>query len=597
MTVQHGIGLGVGNTDAIAVLQSSDAPLTDPSTLVEPATLRISATAAMLGAPRSEPGVIGRFVDAVGDPDGITAADGTVYLAEDLVATATASLLATAVQQFPGFAGNPALVSVHPARWDGSRVDALRSALDRAGLSSVRLVPDAVAAVGWYEATQGRLDGGTAAVCDIGAAGLTVSLVGAGDEPHLLVPPTFSPLFGGDSFDDTLSEYVLGVAAADLDGFDPADADIRADLGRLRDGCRAAKEDLSAADAATIPVSIGDSATEVTVTRSQFDEMMRGPLEGALALVVEVLRAHDVDAATLRAVVLTGGGAAIPLLLELAELAGSLPAPAVVAPKPAHTAVHGAAILAAGMVGGAGAAAGSPGAAATAAAGAAAAVGVAGDAVDDDAVTDFLPVVVPQEQPAAFTQAGFGNPVLTVAAGVAAAATPAAAAPAGDPADASPVRGRRTLVAAGVTLALLFATIAGVAMTRGESTDIPPQGVVAPATSTATATTTKHAPTTTTAATRTTEATTPRSTEAALPPPVTTAVPVPPPPVVTTAKPPAPTTTTKTTTKPPAETEEEEEEETTTTEPPTETETETETATETEPTPEPKPDPETDAGV
>lgn len=591
MTVQHGIGLGVGNTDAIAVLQSSDAPLTDPSTLVEPATLRISATAAMLGAPRSEPGVIGRFVDAVGDPDGITAADGTVYLAEDLVATATASLLATAVQQFPGFAGNPALVSVHPARWDGSRVDALRSALDRAGLSSVRLVPDAVATVGWYEATQGPLDGGTIAVCDVGAAGLTVSLIGAGDEPHLLVPPTFSPLFGGDSFDDTVSEYVLGVAAADLDGFDPADADIRADLGRLRDGCRAAKEELSAADAATIPVSIGDSATEVTVTRSQFDEMMRGPLEGALALVVEVLRAHDVDTATLRAVVLTGGGAAIPLLLELAELAGSLPAPAIVAPKPAHTAVHGAAILAAGMVSGGGAAA-LPGAAA---AGAAAAAGIAGDAGDDDAVTDFLPVVVPQEQPAAFTQAGFGNPVLPVAAGVAAAATPAAAAPAGDPADASPVRGRRTLVAAGVTLALLFATIAGVAMTRGESADTPPQGVVAPVTSTTTATTTKHAPTTTTAAPRTTEATTPRSTEASLPPPVTTAVPAPPPPVVTTAKPPAPTTTTKTTTKPPAETEEEEE--TTTTEPPTETETETETATETEPTPEPEPDPETDAGV
>jgi hypothetical protein len=461
MTVGHGIGLGVGDTDAIAILQSSDAPLTDRPVLIRPATLQISATGARLGAPRNEPGVISGFLGAVGDPDGITDADGTTYLAEDLVATATSSLIATAARQFPGFSDTPELVTVHPARWNDDRVAALRGALDRGGLSAVRLVPDAVASAAWLEATQPPAGEGTVAVCDVGATGLTVSLVDAdGDEPRLL-----SSTFSSFSGDDRGAPAVTG-------------------------------ED------ATEPAGAGDF------------------LDSALTLAKETLLADVDEQVTLRGILLTGDGAAIPALAERA--ASTLPAPVVVTPDPARTAVHGAAILAAGIVGGT--------------APAATPVAVVGL---DGTLTDRLPVIEPPRRPLAFTESMFGNPVSAAAAG------PATAAPTAPPRDAS-TPSRRALVAAGIALFLLVVMIAGAAAaTRGDhdtdtsppdsTTAIPaPPAATAPAPGTAAA-----APTTS----RPADSAPPRPTTIGRPP-ATTAVA--PPPVVAT-RPPAVATTTVTT--------------------------------------------------
>ncbi|MGW5075941.1 Hsp70 family protein [Rhodococcus sp. NPDC004095] len=573
MAVGHGIGLGVGDTEAIAVVQSSDAPLTDPPVLVEPATLRVSATAATLGAPAGEPGVLSGFASRVGDPDGVTAADGTVYLAEDLVATATASLLATAVRQFPGLPADPTVVAIHPARWDDTTVAAQRAAFDRAGLAAVSLTPDAVAAVRWFEAAHGATGESVVAVCDFAAAGLTVSLVRTGAEPRLLPPSTFSSLFGGDSFDRTIAEHVLGTAAADLGPLDPADPGVRADVERLHVGCRTAKEQLSTIDETTIDVTVGGAAAAVTLTRADLDEMLRGPLEGALSLVEETLRAHELAPSALHTVLLTGGGAAMPLL---SELTGALPAPATVAPHPNVATVQGAAILAAGGAGRSGTAggAGQSGTAGGAALGAAAAVASAGPGVDvsGDADTDSLPVVPTPATPTAFTEAGPGSTVQP-----AAAVTPAAPAPA---------RNRLVMVAAGVGAALVVAAIAGaVTMSRSGDTPGTPLPHLDPLTTSARAVTTTRATTPPPVAT-TTEIEVDTVTPTTAPPtrtaaPVTTTVALPPP-VATTTR---PVTTTKTTTEP---------EDTTPPEETTTTDDTTTTTTTTTTEPEPEPEPETE---
>src|ERR1700742_1017103 len=75
----------------------------------------------------NEPGlVIGDFVNRVGDPAGIAAADHSLHRSETLVADALRALAYTATDGRP----LPDAVAVtHPAHWDAVAVDALRIAL------------------------------------------------------------------------------------------------------------------------------------------------------------------------------------------------------------------------------------------------------------------------------------------------------------------------------------------------------------------------------------------------------------------------------------------------------------------------------------
>lgn len=406
MGVGYGVGLDVGTNWAIAVGRVAGAPVDGSEPVVEHSTSRLSETGT-----ETEPGA----------------------LPEDVLATATASLLVTTADRIPDLTGDPQVVATHPARWDAETVAAQRAAFDRAGLGPVRLVPDAVAAVAWLEATHGPLDAGVVAVFDLGAAGVTVSLVRVGDTAHLLPPSVYSTLFGGDSFDRMVLEHVLGSAAADLDPFDPSDPGTRAELDALRDRCRAAKEELSTTRSVTVPVHVAGSGTEVTVSRAELDELLHGPLAAALSLTEETVRAHEVDPALLRSVLLIGGGARLPALVELAA---TLPVPAVIAPDPDRVVARGAALLAVGALSAdAEAVLAEPDPPLTAA-----------DTARSEADTDSLPVVPPTAMPTAYTEAGTGQPVRT-------AAPP------------TERRGRGPLIAAVVLAAIAIAAVTAAAVT------------------------------------------------------------------------------------------------------------------------------------
>ncbi|WP_169888577.1 Hsp70 family protein, partial [Rhodococcus tukisamuensis] len=395
-----GLGLRVGDTTATAILQRGGDLLDEPPAVVRAATLLLGEDAAVLGAPADREGVLSRFTSRVGDPAGLSAPDGTSYLAEDLVATAVSGLLLAATAEFPDdFPNNAALpvVATYPSHWDAATVAALREALDHVGQASVTLMPDAVAAVAWLEAAHGPLGDAVVAVYHLGSAGLDVSLVRTGEDAGLLRPSTYTTLFGGDSLDRTVVEHVLSVVAADLGPVDTADPATRAQLTTLRERCREAREQLSTQDTAAVPVEVGGAHTSVTLTRTELDEMLRGQVAGSLTMVEESIRAHELEPAGVRTVLLTGGGSAMPLVAELA--AQTLDLPTVSAPEPGRAVAHGAAILA----GGAGPALLASGGIALAVGGVALAADAAaldGDAapaspLDGDADTDSIPVVTP----------------------------------------------------------------------------------------------------------------------------------------------------------------------------------------------------------
>ena len=112
-------------------------------------------------------------------------------------------------------------------------------------------------------------------------------------------------------------------------------------LARLRRDCRLAKEKLSTAPSVDITAYLPSGAATVRVSRTEFDNAIRPPLEVLIGAVARALRGSP--GAPLQALVLTGGSAQIPLLQRLAGAIKDGPEVTTVH----HAAARGAATLAA----------------------------------------------------------------------------------------------------------------------------------------------------------------------------------------------------------------------------------------------------------
>lgn len=279
-----------------------------------------------------EPGlVITDFVDRVGDPVGIVAADGSVHRSEALVADGLRALAYAAT----GGRGLPDGVAVtYPAHWSATSVDAMGGALNRVPEWSERarpplLIPDAAAALFAARTNPGIPARGTVAVCDFGGSGTSITLMDAAGDYEPVAPTARHHDFSGDMIDQALLTAVI----ANLPGMSGTSA--IGPLSRLRTGCRSAKEQLSSTTATTL----GD----IRLTRSELDDAIRAPLNGLVALLDEALRRNGIR--DLVAVVSVGGGANIPAVTT--TLSGHFRVPVVTTPRPQLTAAIGGALRAA----------------------------------------------------------------------------------------------------------------------------------------------------------------------------------------------------------------------------------------------------------
>lgn len=140
------LGLSVGATNLAAV--TADNALTR-----RPVLTLYRERPPEVGVPSENPRlderglVITDFVDRVGDPLGIVAADGSVHRSEALLADGLRALAYAAT----GGRDLPESVAVtYPAHWESRAVDALGSALSQVGEWSNRppsVIPDAAAAL------------------------------------------------------------------------------------------------------------------------------------------------------------------------------------------------------------------------------------------------------------------------------------------------------------------------------------------------------------------------------------------------------------------------------------------------------------------
>ncbi|OBF53832.1 molecular chaperone [Mycobacterium sp. 852002-50816_SCH5313054-b] len=327
------LGLSIGSTNLAAVTA-------DVAIIRRPVLTLYRQRPPEVGVPSEnpkldEPGlVVTGFVDRVGDPAGIVAADGSVHRSDALIADGLRALA------YAASGGRPLPESVavsYPAHWSAQSVDALSAAL--AGVSEwsdrarrPMLMPDAAAALAAVRTNPGIPARGTVAVCDFGGSGTSITLMDAAGEAPL-APTVRHHDFSGDMIDQAL----LSAAMANMPStgaFAPGSSAVGS-VSRLRVGCRGAKEQLSSDTVATL--------SDVRLTRDELDDAIRAPLNNLLAVLDEALRRNGIR--DLVAVVSVGGGANIPAVTT--RLSGHLRVPVVTTPRPQLAAATGAALRAA----------------------------------------------------------------------------------------------------------------------------------------------------------------------------------------------------------------------------------------------------------
>ena len=112
-------------------------------------------------------------------------------------------------------------------------------------------------------------------------------------------------------------------------------------MARLRQDCVLAKESLSIDTETAIPVFLPNRHFDVQLTRADFEDMIRAPIESTIGTLVRTLRSAQVDPNQLSAVLLVGGSSRIPLVSRM--ISEELGRPTVVDAHPKYAVALGAA--------------------------------------------------------------------------------------------------------------------------------------------------------------------------------------------------------------------------------------------------------------
>ncbi|WP_245839927.1 Hsp70 family protein [Mycobacterium aquaticum] len=244
--------------------------------------------------------VISGFVERVGDPIPLLAADGSAHRGEQLLAAAVESLTRIAS---PAQRPERTVVAV-PAYWGPAAFDAARAAMP-----GVRVVSDAVAALTAMQAHPGLPARGIVALADFGATGTSLTLADAGARFAPIGQTVRYDDFSGDLVDQELLRHVLSSLDADASGTAAVAA-----LSRLREESRAAKERLSYEAATGLPGPAPGST--LRLTRAELEAVVDAPLRGVIEALHDLLRRNGVHPAQLAALVTVGGTARIPLVTQ-----------------------------------------------------------------------------------------------------------------------------------------------------------------------------------------------------------------------------------------------------------------------------------------
>jgi molecular chaperone DnaK (HSP70) len=235
-----------------------------------------------------------------------------------------------------------------PANWGPFKIDLLRHALDLAGLRSVTLLTDPVAAAIHHTSIDPVEPGSPIAVYDLGGGTFDAAVVQKTDTAVVTMgEPAGIERLGGIDFDDAVMAHVRTALDGKLDELDGNDLVSGVVLGRLRRECVAAKEALSFDGETTVAVAAPNMHADIRITRAELESMIRAALGETVEALSRAIERSGLRPDDLAAVLLVGGSARIPLVAELVSAA--LGRSVAVGGYPKHAVALGAAMVAASV--------------------------------------------------------------------------------------------------------------------------------------------------------------------------------------------------------------------------------------------------------
>jgi actin-like ATPase involved in cell morphogenesis len=252
--------------------------------------------------------------------------EGSVLLGErelPVVALITAVLARVAEESRRTVGDLPAQVTITcPASWGATRRLALADGARAAGLGTVRLVAEPVAAATYFAQVLGRdvPIGSVVVVHDFGAGTFDASVVARTSSGFEVLAVDGRDDIGGLDIDQAIVGRI-GAVCAERDPatwqrlLQPSTVEERRARRLLWDDARVAKERLSRNPTADVTVPLLD--VDVHLTREELEELARPLLDQTVRVTTGVMRWANLAEGRVAGVFLVGGSSRIPLMATL----------------------------------------------------------------------------------------------------------------------------------------------------------------------------------------------------------------------------------------------------------------------------------------
>ena len=246
------------------------------------------------------------------------------------------------------------IVLTYPANWGAFKQERLTQAIRIAELAEVvgdadrvQTITEPEAAAISYASTERVPVGEVIAVYDLGGGTFDAAVLRKTDDGfEMLGSPEGIERLGGIDVDEAIFSHVRRALGDSMDKLDTEDLGVCRAVARLRSDCVEAKEALSSDTQASIPVLLPNLHTEVRLTRSELEGMVRPVLDDTVGALRRAIASTGLAPAEVDRVLLVGGSSRIPLVAQL--VAEALGRPFFVDAHPKHAVALGAALSAVG---------------------------------------------------------------------------------------------------------------------------------------------------------------------------------------------------------------------------------------------------------
>ncbi len=269
---------------------------------------------------------------------------GVPYSPEALLSELVRHVVAEVREREGGEADRVTLT--YPANWGPYKRELFEQTIQLSDLARVSTATEPAAAAVHFASTTRVAPGDVVALYDLGGGTFDAAVLRKTEGGfELLGRPEGIEHLGGVDFDEAVFRFVtdaLGERFASLDRDDPA---FRPGIARLRQECVEAKESLSSDTETSVSVALPGLHTEVRLTRSEFEGLIRPLLQTTVLALGRAMRSAGIEPSDVTVAVLAGGSSRIPLVAEL--IRSELELPVSVSSHPKHAVALGAAHLAA----------------------------------------------------------------------------------------------------------------------------------------------------------------------------------------------------------------------------------------------------------